>query len=376
MLRKLAIACFLLSMGSAFGASHYDRRTVAETITLTDTTDFGAIEHCSIISGSVEVGRWTIATDDTGTGIGDFIDNILTGDTITIATDGTIFDNRAAIKDDAIPSSSPVGSSENTLIYCPSLRLAGSVDGDCTFRVMVNSVETSSRAGAALIYRVSDTSYVFVRYSGSSSLWRFYTGIVESGTRSEFFLGTAANTGEAAWMQIRISGSTCYVESAFSEADLISGTGTYALMDTYSLTTMGTAGELCVLADYIDGTDTVTFEDIKFIDGYAGIAQAYVGDQGTGTAGSYGDTRHLDAGAGNTFDYSSLSATLTNASVTWDVKESISSTFDGSTWDATGLTTAQLQARADSGKRYLQLRANLTATGASPSLDAVSIQKE
>jgi len=38
------------------------------TQTLTDTADFGAIEHCSIESGSVKVGKYNFSTDDTGTG--------------------------------------------------------------------------------------------------------------------------------------------------------------------------------------------------------------------------------------------------------------------------------------------------------------------
>lgn len=45
----------------------------------------------------------------------------------------------------------------------------------------------------------------------------------------------------------------------------------------------------------------------------------------------------------------------------------------GDKWDYTGLTTAQVQALPDSGKRYAQIRANLTPTGANPAINSVVV---
>jgi len=321
------------------------------TKTLTDTTDFGAKAHCSIESGSVKIGKYNFSTDDTGTGLGDFsVINASAADAIDVTT------NPGQLTIDCNATNSTVNGSTYS---GPGARLVDAILGDfeVVFQIASNSASQNFSGSFGLVH-ATDTNFfrtggifangLLVDYYSTTNgqvtvaedpLPQWYR-MVRSGSTGTFYYG---GSSAGPWTQLQSEDISHIADVALQDFDLICGTWNTS------------------------NTLVATFDNLTFVSGSQLTAQAYVGDNGTG------DARYLDAGLGNTFDYSSLSPTLTNATVTWDVKESDSSTFDGSTWDATGLTTAQLQARADSNKRYIQLRANLTATGTSPSLDAVSI---
>ena len=134
---------------------------------------------------------------------------------------------------------------------------------------------------------------------------------------------------------------------------------------------LATGGDLCMYMTYHDYEgQPAWFDDLQIVSGFVGTAQCLIGDVGTGVA------RHIDAGAGKVFDFTTIAATASNADVTWDVKESDTDTFDGTSWDYTDVTAAWLASNLTGSKRYLQLRANVAASvvaSASPVLTEVTI---
>lgn len=317
---------------------------------------FTALAHCSVESGSVLAGKYNFATDDTGTGKDDFTE-------VPGSAGGSIALNAGKLRITPPSSAQNITMNPGNMANAPYCYTAA-MNGDFKARVHIENLSAPRASIGIMGYREDDNDYSYTMFWASGgSVWYARSAKVVSGTRSNSDTPNDYAGGDV-WVEYERSGNTLLVGIADTESDLIAQSGTYTALFTFA-NAYATDGVLFLASEYLGSQVAVDFDELDILEGFQGTAQCLVGDQGSGTG------RYMDAGSGLTFDYSTFEANLTNCTATWDVKESSSNSFDASSWNATSLTTAQLQARTNSGKRYLQLRANLTATGSSPSFDGI-----
>jgi len=324
------------------------------TLNFTDTADFTALNNCSI-NNAVLPGYFNFNTDDTGTGLDDFTQTPgAAGGSITL-TGGRV---------DILPPTSIQGMtifSGGDVTDCPRITLNAGTSGNYKLRCRLFNMPTGLTPAAVGLYEDDLNHALDAHYYQTN--WRL-TGITRVDGSRTGFSGASIDATDIYFEHAR-SGDTFTMGAANSLSDLASQTGTYVAQTDQNAILAD--GNLCCVVDYESGTrQAVSFDDFTVVEGFTGTAQALIGDSGTGTG------RYIDAGVGLTLDWSTFTPSLTNAAVTWDVECNETGVFDNTTYTYTAQSTAQVQALTDNC-RYAQIRANLTSTGASPSLNSISI---
>jgi len=321
----------------------------------TSTWDEFNLDGTDIPLCEVRAGYSSFEDNDTATGIDDWTEDAGSGSITHDTTNGNV-DIQSANT-----SYFPGGS----MASMANLRYDQVTDGDFVAVTNIVSFPGSGNSDcyAGIIYRIDDSNFIWAGcYRSASRPGKFRVGLWKTTSGTYDGQQYADPDDDGGDILLKLTRSTNDFTASISSDGGSTWTTTAAHTEAY-----GTGGNLCLISDKLAAQGTITYDNFRVTSGVAGTAKFLCGDNGSGTG------RYIDFGTEGP-DYSTFEESSTNLTLTWDVAESDDyNDFDGSTWDATGLTTAQLQARSDSGKRYLQIQANATASGSDPSLESISL---
>jgi len=325
------------------------------TTTYTDTTDFTALAHCSVESGSVIPGKYNFSADATGTGKDDW-------------TDGNTSNGTMSIVSGKLRAATNTNNSAWDAITGPYSKLTGCVSGDFTleFFIDISGASATQYAGGQLDFVVDTNNRVGLRlidYQGATGKTiDIYKKVSGSSTTeySETDIGS-----DTAYIKIQRTGNS------WAYSYKLTAGASWTLMVT-STAAIGSAPDLLLGANNSSSGTAIyaEFDDITFTDGFGLTAKALIHDA---------SQTYMDAGADQNWDNSTAAETTTGsptvtynyADYTSDQSWTAAQADSNASWSS-NLTEAQLQAVTDTEKRCRYFRANITGDSGD-TLDAFAI---
>lgn len=267
-------------------------------------SDFTAIEHCSVLLNNIRASYYNF-NDDTATGESDFTVNETYGtvDVTSNAGKMTIYADGTA---DTWSALSP-NNGDGPAAWLPD------ITGDHTVETYLTSnIVGVAKRVVALLYREDANNFAGIFFVNNNGSYTVTVGKYVFGSWNgdgDIIINSTDLDGTVGLRYSR-SGNTFtwqYKRGADANWQTVGSTTTYAGMS---------GGPALYVGSFTGVTCTAQFDSLKITSGSTYTSKTIIRDNDTG------NNRYIDAGVGNTIDWSTFNHTTNNITVTYNIKGS------------------------------------------------------